>query len=123
MSNRVIATAIAVPPSPRDCESRRVEPRRFTYESTIGAVGISILWRWLPNGRLIGNEYEALNPRRSDRRPGSFKINIRTGQWSDFATGDKGGDIISLAAYIFNLTQFQAASKLAQMLGLTSKSI
>jgi hypothetical protein len=36
-----------------------------------------------------------------DQNPGSFSINVRTGRWADFATGDKGGDVISLAAYLF----------------------
>ena len=44
--------------------------------------------------------YVALNPTRNDRRPGSFKINIRTGRWCDFATGDRGGDPVSLVAYL-----------------------
>jgi hypothetical protein len=79
---------------------------------------ISILQRWLPNGQLIGHEYKALNPKRSDTRIGSFSINIRTGQWADFATGDKGGDLISLAAYLFNLSWKEAAKKVAVMLGV-----
>ena len=41
-----------------------------------------------------------MNPTRPDRRAGSFKVNLRTGRWADFATGDKGGDAVSLAAYL-----------------------
>jgi hypothetical protein len=74
--------------------------------------------RWLPDGRGQGREYVARNPRRHDRRAGSFKVNLVTGRWSDFATGDKGGDPISLAAYLFGLTQPEAARRLADMLGL-----
>jgi hypothetical protein len=74
--------------------------------------------RWLPDGRGQGREYVARNPRRHDRRPGSFKVNLVTGRWSDFATGDKGGDPISLAAYLFGLTQPEAARRLADMLGV-----
>jgi hypothetical protein len=44
--------------------------------------------------------YVALNPTRNDRRPGSFKINIRMGRWCDFAAGDQGGDPVSLVAYL-----------------------
>ena len=40
---------------------------------------------------------------RSDRRPGSFSVNTRTGRWADFATGDRGGDVVSLAAYLHGL--------------------
>lgn len=77
-----------------------------------------ILRRWLPDGRIEGHEFVARNPRRPDRRHGSFKINRATGRWADFATGDKGGDPVSLAAYLFRLSQVEAARKLAAMLGI-----
>ena len=64
------------------------------------AVLPALLRRWLPDGRIEGNEYVARNPRRSDRRLGSFKINLRTGRWADFAFDARGGDPISLAAYL-----------------------
>ena len=78
----------------------------------------SLLERWLPDGRRDGREYVARNPTRPDRRLGSFKVNLATGRWSDFATEDRGGDPVSLAAYLFNLTQGEAAARLADMLGL-----
>lgn len=77
-----------------------------------------LLRRWLPDGRELGGEYVARNPRRADRRPGSFKVNMATGRWADFATGDRGGDVISLAAYLGNIGQGDAARALADMLGL-----
>lgn len=77
-----------------------------------------ILARWLPEGRWEGHEYSARNPRRADHRAGSFKINSRTGAWSDFATGDRGGDLISLAAYLGGISQGEAARHLAAMLGV-----
>ena len=73
---------------------------------------------WLPGGRVEGAEYVALNPKRADRRLGSFKVNMRTGAWGDFATDAVGGDLISLAAYLGDLTQRQAANRLAKMLGV-----
>lgn len=78
----------------------------------------SLLSRWLPGGRISGREYESLNPRRGDRHPGSFRVNVRTGRWSDFATGDCGGDPISLAAFLFRISQIDAAKRLATMLGI-----
>ena len=80
----------------------------------------ALLRRWLPDGRLVGREYVARNPTRADMRPGSFRINIRTGKWSDFATGAKGGDAISLAAYLAGQTQYEAARALADMLGVSN---
>ena len=77
-----------------------------------------ILHRWLPDGRVEGHEYVARNPTRADCRPGSFKINLRTGRWADFATGDKGGDPVSLAAYLADCGQAEAARELARMLGV-----
>jgi len=78
----------------------------------------ALLARWLPDGRQMGGEWVARNPRRADRQPGSFKINLRTGRWSDFATGDKGGDVVSLAAYLAGIGQAEAAHELARALGI-----
>lgn len=78
----------------------------------------ALLARWLPDGRVTGREYEARNPRRADRHAGSFRVNLRSGRWSDFATGDRGGDPVSLAAYLFSLKQSDAARRLADMLGV-----
>lgn len=80
----------------------------------------ALLARWLPDGRREGHEYVARNPRRSDRRPGSFRINLNTGRWADFATGDKGGDVVSLAAYLAQSSQVEAARNLAGMLGISA---
>jgi hypothetical protein len=74
--------------------------------------------RWLPEGRREGREWVARNPTRADRRPGSFKVNLVTGRWADFATGHKGGDAISLAAHLHGLSQLEAARRLAEMLDL-----
>jgi hypothetical protein len=78
----------------------------------------AVLARILPGGKRVGAELVALNPRRADRRLGSFKINRYTGRWADFATGDKGGDLISLVAYLADVSQVEAARLLARMLGL-----
>ena len=78
----------------------------------------ALLRRWLPDGRLVSHEFTARNPRRADRRPGSFRINVRSGKWADFATGDAGGDVVSLAAYLSGTRQAEAARALADMLGV-----
>jgi hypothetical protein len=62
---------------------------------------------------------DARNPTRQDTKAGSFLVNVTTGQWSDFATGDKGGDLVSLVRYLDRLpTQGEAARKLADWLGI-----
>ncbi len=78
----------------------------------------ALLSRWLPGGSLRGCEYVARNPRRTDNKPGSFSVNTNTGRWADFATGDKGGDVISLAAYLFDVSQGEARSRIEKMLGV-----
>jgi hypothetical protein len=81
----------------------------------------AVLARILPRGKMIGLEYVALNPTRADHRPGSFKIRLsgsRAGSWADFATSDKGGDPISLVAYLEGVSHGDAARRLARMLGL-----
>ena len=81
---------------------------------------LAILRRLLPNGRREGNEYLALNPRRGDRHLGSFRINLANGRWADFATDDRGGDPVSLIAFIEDCKQGEAALRLARMLGINA---
>jgi hypothetical protein len=76
----------------------------------------AVLARILPEGKRVGAEIVALNPRRADRHLGSFKVNRHNGRWADFATGDRGGDPISLVAYLGNVSQGEAARLLAEML-------
>lgn len=78
----------------------------------------AILARLLPGGKAFAGEYVARNPRRADRHAGSFKVNLRTGRWADFATGDAGGDVVSLVAYVEGVNQGKAARLLSGMLGL-----
>ena len=70
-----------------------------------------------PYGKREGHEWVALNPTRSDTKPGSFKINLKTGKWADFSTGDRGGDLISLWAYIKGIGQYEAMKELKTVLG------
>jgi hypothetical protein len=96
-------------------------PRRIAF-ALIADLALShadtLVCRWLPDGRREGAEWVALNPTRADHRKGSFKVNLRTGKWSDFATGGAGGDLIALAAYLFHLSQVEAARKIAAALGI-----
>ena len=73
----------------------------------------TLLANWLPDGRLHGREWVALNPTRADRRAGSFRVNIDSGRWADFATNDRGGDPVSLYAYLNGLSQSTAVRALA----------
>ena len=78
----------------------------------------SLCQTWLPNGRREGREYVALNPKRCDRNLGSFRVNLNTGLWADFATDDRGRDPVALFAYLNGLRQLEAARQLAAQLGV-----
>lgn len=75
----------------------------------------ALLRRILPHAIRQGAEYVSLNPTRHDRNLGSFRINAHTYRWADFATGDKGGDIISLWAYIRQVSQLKAAQEIIKI--------
>ena len=96
-------------------------PRRRIAFERINAIAMrhceAILGQWLPGGRKRGGEYVVRNPKRNDQHVGNFSINLNSGRWADFATSDGGGDLISLAAYLFDLNQAQAAHRVAEMLG------
>lgn len=77
----------------------------------------SVLHHWCPGGKRQGHEYVVLNPTRHDHQVGSFSINLNTGAWADFATGDKGGDLVALVAYIDGVKMGEAAKQLAAFLG------
>lgn len=86
------------------------------------AAADSVLSHWLPDGKRTGHEYLALNPRRPDAKRGSFSVNIGKGAWADFATGDKGGDLVALVAYLDGVNQGEAAQRLAGFLGIATET-
>ena len=76
-----------------------------------------LLFRWLPAGKMDGHEFKVGN---LTGAPGkSLSINIRTGQWADFASDAKGGDLISLYAAIHKIQQGEAARAMAAEMGTT----
>jgi hypothetical protein len=80
----------------------------------------ALLVRWLPDGRKQGGEWTARNPRRKDRALGSFRVNIMSGRWADFAVETaRGGDPVSLLAYLAGVGQAEAARRIAALLGLS----
>ena len=75
--------------------------------------------RWLPEGELRGHHWVARNPTRDDLTAGSFKIDLRTGSWRDWATGERGRGAVSLAAYIAGMSAANATAAVANMLELS----
>ncbi|MDR1236442.1 MAG: toprim domain-containing protein [Holosporaceae bacterium] len=76
---------------------------------------LCILKQLISNGKVEGSDYVAKNPRRNDRKAGSFRIDIATGKFNDFATRDRGGDIIDLAAFVYNCNAVAAADRLSRL--------
>ena len=73
--------------------------RRIDFDRVGGAArrnAEAVVAAFLPDGRREGHEWVARNPRRPDKRLGSFKVSLATGKWADFSSGDKGGDLIGL---------------------------
>jgi hypothetical protein len=95
----------------------------FAYVNAAALAALpGLLQRLLPGGRQEGSEYVALNPRRADRSLGSFRVNFLTGRWADFAIeGARGGDVVALAAYIFDIGQCEAARRVAALLGISTE--
>jgi hypothetical protein len=70
----------------------------------------SILESWFPAGKWRGREFVVGN---LSGDPGeSLSINSASGLWKDFASGESGGDLISLHAARTGMTQVEAAMEL-----------
>ena len=67
---------------------------------------------WLPGGVFDGPEYRCANL--SGGHGHSCSVNWKTGAWADFATGEQGGDLISLYATIHGLSNAKAAIQVAR---------
>ena len=76
---------------------------------------LPILRQLVGEGKIEGNDYVALNPRRNDKHRGSFRVDIATGRFYDFATGDRGGSVIDLAAFVYNCGIVEAAQRLEDL--------
>ena len=74
----------------------------------------------LPQGKRKGSEWVAINPTRTDRSLGSFRINLTSGAWADFATGDSGGDLVSLASYLYGMSSYDAAIYVRRIAGVAN---
>lgn len=72
---------------------------------------------WLPDGKFIQGNWVAKNPVRDETNP-SFSVSLDTGAWFDYASEDKGGDLVSLYAYLQGLNNGDAAKKVCSILGI-----
>lgn len=93
------------------------------FEKIVAAAQADILGlvqKWTQSGRIEGREYVMLNPTRPDEGLGSFKINLETGAWADFAGGERGKDVVSFCKYVNGLkSMYEAAEMVQGLLGIT----
>lgn len=83
----------------------------------IGEVLESLNLKHLEGGKYDGVQFRALNPHRDDHNVGSFSLNTETGVWADFATDDKGGDLVSYWKFVKKFKfQSEAARDLEKFL-------
>jgi hypothetical protein len=66
--------------------------------------------QWLPGGRRRGHEWVCGDL--SGGEGTSLSVNLLSGRWADFATSDRGGDLVDLYAAIHELTLGEAYREL-----------
>jgi putative DNA primase/helicase len=105
--------------TPSSAGRHRYRHRRLDF-AAINAAALArlpeLLTQLLPGGRLIGREWVCGNLRGEPGR--SCRVNLATGRWADFATGERGGDPVSLYTAILRVPQGEAARRLAELLGV-----
>ena len=107
--------------------ARRRRPARPDFAAINAAAAQraeDVCRRLLPGGRRIGADWTCADL--SGAPGGSLRVCIagpRSGCWIDHATGERGGDFVSLAAAVARLTQTAAAHELARMLGLPAEGV
>lgn len=102
-----------------NCSTQTLKPEQIKRVADAALARLqSLCESWLPDGQREGDEWSARNPTRADRNPGSFKVNLNTGKWCDFATDDRGSDPVDLRAYLDRIPQGEAAAKVAADVGI-----
>lgn len=75
----------------------------------------SILQGWYPEGRTKGKRFWIGDPENGSGN--SCNVDLETGLWYDFASGDKGGDLVSLYAHKERMSMGQALRELKEIYG------
>jgi putative DNA primase/helicase len=81
------------------------------------ADALNLLPQWM-GGQRRGHEW--LGERKANGGIGdSWSVNLNTGQWGAFASGQKGGDLVSLYAALNHIEQLAALKAVAPLVGVT----
>ena len=91
-----------------------------SVKSALGSRLAEVTETLLPGGKIVGREYVCASLAGGQGK--SCRINLENGVGSDFATGETCSDIIDLAAKIWNVRPYEAASELARQYGIMDKS-
>lgn len=95
--------------------NKHFSTRRSRMNHQLLANAETIVSEWL-EGEIQGEEFVAINPLRDDASLGSFKINLSTGVWKDFADEDFGGpDLVSLYRQLNGLDEADALKSLEDL--------
>lgn len=78
----------------------------------------SLVPDWLPGGQRNGHEWKCGSL--AGEAGSSCSVNLVNGKWSDFASEERGKDLLSLYAAIHNIKMHEAAVQLARAHGLES---
>ena len=79
------------------------------------SVGLNHIKSWLPDGEEENGQWSATNPLRNDTHKGSFKINLSTGAFNDYADDEMvGRDAVTLYAKLNGLSNFEAAKQILE---------
>lgn len=78
----------------------------------------TLVERWLPGGKRVGHEWQCGSL--SGDAGSSCSVNLNTGAWADFATRERGIDLISLYGAVYQLRNGPAARELAEQLGMAA---
>ena len=81
---------------------------------------LSLLEEWLPHGKYNPQSKEYTCGSLSGDSGSSLSINVESGLWKDFSTGESGRDLLDLYAAIHDLSKGKAAVQVAREYGLES---
>lgn len=109
-----------MPDTPNAPRPRRASAPDFAAVNRAALARLpEVLARLLPGGRAVGAAFHAGSL--GGEAGSSLRVSMRgarAGAWCDFATGERGGDPVSLAAAVARVPQGEGARLLARMLGL-----
>ena len=101
------------PNTPNNGQRDPLPPIKFTeLADALLSRADSLVPAWLPGGVQRGHEYACGSL--SGGTGTSCSVNLTNGRWGDFATDEKGNDLISLYAAINGLTMGKAALQVAR---------